>query len=293
MKRGSTIWLIGLLIATSNLTAAENRNLHVPKIVEAGNAFSIPTTGTGKAVLYIAGPTQMLRRNVQLGQPIAFASGELCNAGHYVALLKGNSVDEQTEFDVVPAHQPEALSFLAKPSRLPVNQPDGISGVVYVFDAFRNLVLQPSQVSFQLSGSGSAPQVRSVVARDGVAWVKMNSAPKAGVAQFQASVGNVTESRVIRQVPGEPCRLHMSGRQSGQRIVLETEPVRDCSGNPVPDGTIISFMENGQGTISTVDVPLKKSVARTEMPAYNRAVISVASGVVLGNEIRLGEGQSR
>jgi hypothetical protein len=294
MKSRFTIWLLGFLLVTMpNLIAAENGILHLPKIVEAGSAFSIPTTGEGKAVLYIAGPTQVLRRNVQLGQPIHFAPGELCNAGYYVAVLKGKSVNTQSEFDVVAAHQPAALSFLAKPSRLPVNQPDGISGVVYVFDAFRNLVLAPTQVSFQLAGISGAPQSRSALTREGVAWVRMNSAPKAGAAQFRAGVGSVTESRVIQQVPGDPCKLRISGRQSGERILLETEPVRDCSGNPVPDGTIISFMENGHGTMSTVDVPLKKSVARTEMPVYNGAVISVASGVVLGNEIRLGEGQPR
>jgi len=62
--------------------------------------------------------------------------------------------------------------------------------------------------------------------------------------------------------------------------------VRDCNGNPVPDGTIITFTETYNGGQSTVDVPLKRGVARTEMPARNGAVISVASGVVMGNEIR-------
>jgi hypothetical protein len=37
---------------------------------------------------------------------------------------------------------------------------------------------------------------------------------------------------------------------------------------------------------STVDVPLKQDVAKVDMPAYNGATISVASGVVAGNEIR-------
>jgi hypothetical protein len=38
-----------------------------------------------------------------------------------------------------------------------------------------------------------------------------------------------------------------------------------------------------------VDVPLKRDVARTEMPARDGAVISVATGVVMGNEIHLGD----
>ena len=37
---------------------------------------------------------------------------------------------------------------------------------------------------------------------------------------------------------------------------------------------------------STVDVPLKRGIAQVEMPAHEGATISVASGVVLGNQIR-------
>jgi hypothetical protein len=83
----------------------------------------------------------------------------------------------------------------------------------------------------------------------------------------------------------------MSARPSGQKIALETEPVRDCSGNAVPDGTVVTFTETYDGSEATVDVPLKRGVARTEMPAYKGAVISVATGVVMGNEIHWENGR--
>ena len=51
-----------------------------------------------------------------------------------------------------------------------------ISGVVYVFDAFQNLVLVPARVSFQLSRGADAVQMRTAMTRNGVAWTKMNSA---------------------------------------------------------------------------------------------------------------------
>ena len=68
--------------------------------------------------------------------------------------------------------------------------------------------------------------------------------------------------------------------------MLQTDPVRDCSGNPVPDGTIVTFTESYAGSQSTVDVPLKRGIAHTELPAHAGATISVAAGVVMGNEIR-------
>jgi hypothetical protein len=286
MKTRLTLLLGGLIVlAAGPLTAAQS--LRLPKTVKAGTAFSIPSSGSGKAVLYVVGPAQVLRRDVQLGEAISFAPGDLHNAGHYLVLLVGSST-ENGAFDVT-ASQPTALSFIAKPSRLPVDLHDGISGVAYVFDTFHNLVLQPTQVSFQLSGVAGAPQSRTVSTRDGVAWTKMNSASKEGAARFTAQVGSVADKRVIQQVPGDPCRLRMNVRPSGQRLQLETEPVRDCSGNAVPDGTIVTFTEMYDGGEATVDVPLKRGVARTEMPAYKGATISVATGVVMGNEIRWGK----
>jgi hypothetical protein len=262
--------------------------LGLPKAVEAGSAFSIQTSGSGRAVLYIVGPGQVLRRSVQLGEPELFAPGDLHNAGHYLAVLVSGASTENGAFDVTAAQQPSTLSFLAKPSRVAVDSHDGISGVVYVFDTFQNLVLAPAQVSFQLSGVAGAAQTRTVMSHNGVAWTKMNSAAKEGSGQFVAQVGSATGTRVIQQVPGEPCGLRISARPSGQRLAVQTDPVRDCSGNVVPDGTIVTFTETYDGGESTVDAPLKQGVARAEMPAYNGAKISVATGVVLGNEIRWG-----
>jgi hypothetical protein len=288
MKRRFTFFLGGLVLAAMPLALAQVNGLLLPRTVEAGSAFSIQSTGSGKAVLYIVGPGQVLRRNVQLGETTLFAAGDLHNAGHYLAVLVTSSSTENGAFEVTAA-QLAALSFLAKPSRLPVDLRDGISGVVYVFDGFQNLVLAPTQVSFQLAGVAGAAQMRIAMTHNGVAWIKMNSAAKEGAGQFVARVGSATGTRVIQQVPGDPCALRMNARPSGQKLLVQTDPVRDCSGNVVPDGTIVTFTETYKGGESTVDVPLKQGVARAEMPAYSGARISVATGIVLGNAIRWGK----
>jgi hypothetical protein len=265
---------------------AQTGNMSLPATVTAGTEFSIPTSGTGAGVLYIAGPDAVLRRTVQLGIPVAFAASDLADAGHYVATLVANGSADSGQFDVVPAAKPEALSFIAVPSRVPVGLHDGINGTVYVFDTYRNLITAPVPVSFALSGVSGAPQMRSVTTRDGVAWTTIDSAAKQGAAKFVAQAGDASTTRVIQEVPGDPCGLTISAHPDGQRITVETSPVRDCSGNPIPDGTIVTFTETYNGAQSTVDVPLKQDVARVDMPAYSGATISVASGVVAGNEIR-------
>ena len=77
----------------------------------------------------------------------------------------------------------------------------------------------------------------------------------------------------------------MNARQSGQRVQLVTDPVRDCSGNAVPDGTIVTFTETYGGAQSTIDEPLKHGIAEVTMQVHPGAKLSVASGVVMGNQI--------
>ena len=282
--------LISTLAATAQMLVAQEGSLILPKTVEAGSAFSIQSAGSGKATLYIVGLGQVLKRDVQLGKTISFPVGTVYSAGHYITVLtRESSPAESGSFDVVPAAQPTDLTFLARPSRLSVGLHGGITGAAYVFDAYHNLITAPASVSFELSSPAGAAQTRTVETRNGAAWTEMDSTAQQGMDKFVARVGDVSSTRIVGQVPGDPCALKMSARPSGQQVQLQTEPVRDCSGNAVPDGTIITFTESYDGGQSTVDVPLKRGIAEVKMPARPGARISVASGVVLGNEIRWGK----
>ena len=281
--------LVGsLAFATLRPMHAQSVAMTLPKQVEAGREFSIPTTGSGKAVLYIVGLGQVLRQDVDLGQPVSFAPGVLHNAGRYLAVLSSQSSKDQGGFDVTPESRVANVSFLAKPSRLQVSLHNGISAAVYVFDAYQNLITAPKPVSFELSGGSGVAQTRTATTRNGCAWTQMDSASKEGAAHFTARVGDVSNTRIIQEVPGDPCGLRVSARPAGRNIALQTDPLRDCSGNAVPDGTVVTFTETYDGGQSTVDVPLKRGIAQTELPAHDGAKISAATGVVLGNEIHWG-----
>jgi hypothetical protein len=106
-----------------------------------------------------------------------------------------------------------------------------------------------------------------------------------------ATVDDTSVRRVIQQVAADPCerslRMHVAGR-SRDRMIIETDPIRDCSGNPVPDGTIVTFIQTDKTGRSTVDARIKKGTARAELPASDSATITVAAGVVLGNELHVG-----
>lgn len=286
MKPTLTFLLGSLMLAATQTACAQDEAMSLPKSIEAGSAFSIQNAGSGEATLYIVGPSEVLKRTVQLGAPTYFPAGSLCNAGHYVVILAQAAGTGTGSFDVTPVSTPANLSFLAKPSRLPVGLHDGITGAIYVFDAYRNLIATSTPVSFELSSPSGAVQKHPATTRAGAAWTEMDSTSQQGISKFVARAGDVSSASIIRQVPGDPCDLKMSAQPSGQQLDLQTAPVRDCSGNAVPDGTVVTFTETYPGGQSTVDVPLKRDIAEVKMPAHVGATIAVASGIVLGNQIR-------
>ena len=286
MKRWSSLLCAVLFFASWHGVDAQESTGEFPKSIEAGHGFSVRLGGSGPATLYILGTGQVLKREVQLGDTTYFAPGSLYNAGHYLAVVVGASTNTTNEFDIEPSSSPAELSFLARPSRLPVGLHDGITGAVYLFDRYQNLVTAQTAVQFALTGPSGSVQTHQAMARDGAASIAMHSSAQQGADKFMAQADGVSSLRVIRQVPGEPCGLKMSASPSGDKLHLVTEPVRDCNGNAVPDGTIVTFTESFHDGESTVDVPLKRGVAEVQIPSHPGATISVASGVVLGNQIR-------
>lgn len=274
--------------------AAQAAELNVADKVKAGSGFSITTNGSGEATLYLAGPANALKRKVRLGEPINIAPEELRSAGQYIVALRAEGGTTSKAFFVISA-QPADIAFLARPSRVPADKKDVITGVAFVFDNYKNLVLAPTPVKFELAVSGAKPVLRTVTAKEGIAWTHMNSGRSQGAAQFVADLPNANDARasvrrVVQQVAGDACNLHMKADLTAKNIIVQTDPVRDCTGNPVPDGTIVTFTEVDSTGRSTVDARIKKGIARAELPLSNNATISVAAGVVLGNELHVGPG---
>ncbi len=289
MKATLPFLLGSVILAVIQPANAQDETLNVPKSIEAGSAFTIQDAGSGEATLYIVGPGQVLKRTVQLGASTYFPAGSVYNAGHYAVILAQAGGTSTQSFDVTPVSVPTSLSFLAKPSRLPVGLHNGITGAVYVFDIYHNLIAAPIPVSFELTSPSGAVQKQLVSTRAGAAWTEMDSTSQQGSSSFVARAGDVSSTSIVRLVPGDPCDLKVSAQPSGQELDLQTAPVRDCSGNAVSDGTIVTFTETYPGGQSTVDVPLKRDIAEVKMPAHDGATFTVASGVVLGNQIRWGK----
>jgi len=286
MKRLSIVAFSIVLAGLPALAA----DLPLPDHAVAGQNVTIPTFGSGDATLYVVGPGTAIKRAVKLGEEVQLKGEELRNAGYYTVAIKAGDSDSSKELYVAPAAA-EKINFLARPSRVPVGQPKVIAGTAFVFDQYENLVTAPTPVNFELSVPGAPAKVEHTTSKQGIAYLQTGSGTKAGPGQFVVSVGSNSVRRVVEETAAEPCNLRFKLHKEKEGLIAETDPVRDCSGNAVPDGTIVTFMssEPGKGR-STVDARVKKGIARAVLPPVPGATVSVASGVVLGNEVRWGGG---
>jgi hypothetical protein len=278
--------LLPICAALCLATLCAAQDMHAPSSAIAGEDATISTTGSGKATFYLLGPGVSRKSDVSLGSEIHLQAQDLQNAGEYFAVLCSDTCRSSSFY--VTAAKPVSLTFLVHPSRVPVGQGDAVSGVALPFDQFRNLVLTPATVSFQLLEGTASVFSRSSQTRDGVAWFRTASQKSAGTLQVDASLGDLSARRAVQQVASDPCNLRIKGERTKAGILVQTEPVRDCAGNPVPDGTIVTFTATEANGRSTVDAPIKQGVARAQLESPGATVISVASGVAMGNELRLG-----
>jgi len=254
--------------------------------VQAGAGAMLQAPGSGSATLYLFGPTGAIKRSVQRGT-IAILGDDLKLAGRYTAILDGSSASFY-----VTAAPLARISFIARPSRVPAAASGAVLGSAFLFDRYQNLVLAPTPVTFRLGTDAATGEDRYSNSHNGVAWVQLNSGRSSGPAQFIASAGDVSVRRVVQQVAADPCAIRMNAtRAADGSILVETAPIQDCSGNAVPDGTIVTFTSVDRAGRSTVDARIKRGFARAELPASSGATLSVAAGVVMGNEIHWGGGQ--
>lgn len=265
---------------------AASQDLRVPAAASAGEEATISTTGSGSAHFYLVGPGVAQKRDVMLGENIRVSPETLRYAGVYLAIVCVETC-HNGQFTVTPA-QPVKLSFLVHPSRVPANQPDAVSGVAFTFDRFGNGVIAPLDLNIQVAGTAESIFSRSISTHDGIAWFRTASGKRAGALRVTASYGEFSAVRVVQQVAAEPCNLRIKGERTSKGIQLETEPVHDCSSNPVSDGTIVTFKAAGSGEESTIDAPIKAGIARARVTDPRPVVVSAASGVAMANEVRIG-----
>jgi hypothetical protein len=277
--------LVWAMLAIALAHPAGAQQVGVPRSTVAGTDTTISTKGSGKADFYLIGPGVTRKSEVTLGEQIRLAGEQLRYAGKYLAVVCSATCNSGEFF--VTAAQPASLAFLVHPSRVPARQPDAVSGVALLFDKFDNLVLAPETINFQVKGASETLFAHAISTHEGEAWFRTSSGKTAGAVRLTATVGDLSAQRALQQVASEPCHLRIKAQPTAKGIDVETEPVRDCAGNPVSDGTIVTFTGRDPVGKISIDAPIKGDVARAHINIAEPVVISAACGVAMGNELRI------
>ena len=275
------------LTVLATLSSAQEATFSAPASVPAGNSFAIAVAGQGKGTLYLLGPSHIVKREIEFARHNSISGDDVSSSGIYQIVLCAGANCTTKNLEVKPAAA-KRLGFLLHPSRVPVSSHNAVNATAIAFDQYSNIVLAPAKVTFQISTSGEKPLEKILSTALGVAWFQMDSRSSQGTLEVTAKLDDTTEPRVIEQVASEACGLRMTAVPAGATITLQTDPIRDCKGNPLPDGTIVSFTKIDGAGKSTVDTPIKKDRAIAQFSVSGPARISVACGVVVGNEIAWG-----
>jgi len=263
------------------------QDVQVPAAATAGDEAEISTTGSGKASFYLIGPGVSRKSEVNLGESIHLQAQDTRTAGNYLAIVCSSTCRSAVFY--VSAAKPASLTFLVHPSRVPVAQSDAVSGG-WRFRSINFIIwcFVPLTVNFQLTAGNVSLLSRPVPTQNGAAWFRALSGRSAGVLQVTAAVDDLSARRAVQQVASDPCNLRITGQRTKVGITVQTEPVRDCAGNMVPDGTIVTFTATTANGKSSVDAPIKRGAGTGSDAGSGAASISAASGVVMGNEVRVG-----
>ena len=272
---------IALLVTLCFATFAFAADLKVPATTTAGNAvtFTAPVAARQRCTSLARERRSSARCN---SARITISADELKNAGRYIVSVEG---DGDGSF-FVTANEVSSIAFLARPSRVPADTHDVISGTAFLFDKYQNLVMQPQPVKFELERQWTEHQPRREVERRSrlrQAGLFQEGRPGAvcGVQRlgFGAARGAGGRVRSVQHSHERPARQerHSGQHRSHSRLRRESRARRNHRD---------LHLDRREGQEHRGCAHQTWHRAGRACRRATSATISVASGVVVGNEIQ-------
>jgi len=221
-----------------------------PSTLQVGNLSALTATVTdqfgnpvanGTVVSFTTnlGSTSPVTRVTTNGVATATLSSTVAGLAMVTATVGSLNATAPVTFTPGP---PANLSLIAAPSTLPVGNLSALTATVT--DPFGNPVVNGTVVSFMTNLGSTSPVTR--VTTNGVATATLSSTV-AGLAMVTATVGSLNATAPVTFTPGPPANLSLIAAPStlpvGNLSAL-TATVTDPFGNPVVNGTVVSFMTN-------------------------------------------------
>lgn len=186
---------------------------------------AILVNGTVSNIYYRACPT--------IGTPLVWAT---VNDVSSEVLMMG----------IIPGAARYIQQILANSPSIYLGQTDSVHALIT--DSLHNPVVAGVQVSFSTNLGTVNPPIPQT-GDDGRAWTLFTPGTQAGQANIRAQLGGVVDSIAITVISGQPNTIQLTAIPTSIQVQgtggISTSQLRanvnDANGNPVPDGTLVTF----------------------------------------------------
>ncbi len=178
---------------------------------------------------------------------------------------------------LVVAGPPGLIQASASPLQIPVG--GRVSSIeALVTDLWDNPVADGTLVSFSTNLGSVKPSTAAT--SDGLATTSLTSGPGAGIATVTAAAGAAQGAVAVAFLPGPPASVQLTANPIqipvGGHTSTLTALARDQYGNPVADGTLVSFSTT-KGSIAPTPVATVDGIAHSTLTSGTQAGVAVVA----------------
>lgn len=279
--------------AETTMVTIDHITMRAPTTIVAGTPFTVtlssqPSVDRANVTLFLLNTngTQLLTGNLQQGLahiPIAAPITEISGEMELVAHIGSHSA--RATVSIVPGEAVEPVLALVGPRSITADGEHWTMLTALPKDRFGNAVADETPVTVRVShpaadGATNRTQIDTVEVLTAktkylLAWVRVFSRTNAGRMYMAAASGDAhSPERTAIAVPGPPVAFGLQAEMrqrdaDGRRLItVETERLQDRFGNPLLDGTAVTFLvTNPDGTTRSLPTQSIDGTARVQIQA--------------------------
>lgn len=218
-----------------------------------GVQVSAPAAADGQPVtlLLIDSYGPHLHRSALAGRAVSFVlSGEQTQyAGAVTLVAQAGDAQARAPLTILPGPPADPVTPLVGPRSVPVGGTHWTMLAAVPFDSYGNPVADGTQLAFRILHPDERLETKRAAVQNLVAWSSVYSSNVAGRSRVSVVAGDAHGPDVtFLEVPGWPTGVDISASprdvpaDGHQLVTLRTGVIRDTYGNPMEDGTLVTFV---------------------------------------------------
>jgi hypothetical protein len=273
--------------------------LSAPPLSRAGQTVSVLVEGDAPdgaevtlTVMWGYGPrvyrAQMRRGAAALAIPAADTRQQ---AGAATLIIGVGAARASTPLTIMPGPVDTLSEPLLGPRSACVGSTDDSMAAVIAADQYGNAPADGTPISLNVAYPDGSSATEELALRSGLAWANVQGRTRAGIIEVGATAKRVVSSRADMNVAAcapslfglsaDPPGLPADGRQV---LTLRTAPIVDRYDNPMPDGTLITFLVTTPAGELRLPAQTIGGVAEVSLRAPGDPGVATARALILGVE---------